>query len=76
MRTYDTINLMLKLTKSKLRTLANICINFSTVFLASLVVPVFTSESSSLNLLVVFGGIIGTITFIILALICAERGKI
>ncbi|OGE33110.1 hypothetical protein A3E66_02135 [Candidatus Daviesbacteria bacterium RIFCSPHIGHO2_12_FULL_37_16] len=67
---------MFKLTSSKSLAISNICINFSTVFLASLVVPIFAGDFNLSKWPIVLSGIIATVSFSLLAIFFAEKGKL
>lgn len=64
----------LRLSRYKYRALSQISINFSAVFLASLVLPVIT-EFDDIPLFVVLFGVVGAVVFIILSLEFAQKGK-
>jgi hypothetical protein len=67
---------MFELTKSKFRILSTLFANFSEVFLASLVIPVIIGGVEKFRLPIILLGITGTISWVILSLITAERGKL
>jgi len=67
---------MFKLTKSKFRALSTLSSNFSEVFLASLVLPIFTGGSEVTRWPIVLFGIIFTILLGGISLIVAEKGKL
>lgn len=64
-----------KLNRYEYRALSSACINFSAVFLASLVLPVITGSFDLNNIPVLSLGLVGTFVALYLALICARRGK-
>ena len=66
----------IKLSRSKLRVLSSVCINFAQVFLASLVIPFFTGDIDIGKSSVLVFGLIATIFFIGIGLIFGERGKV
>lgn len=67
---------MKKLNLSEIRALSSICTNFSAVFLASLIVPVFSGnfDVSAWSMILLGMGL--TIGSVALALYCAKKGKI
>lgn len=67
---------MFPLTKSKHKALSSVSANFSTVFLASLVIPIFTGEFDINNWPVVLFGLITSISLIWLSVLFAEKGKL
>ena len=66
---------MFKLTKHTFRALSDICTNFSAVFLASLVIPIFINPAD-ISLGIVLSGIILMLAATVLSLFCAEKGKL
>ena len=66
---------MIKLSKHKSRALSQVSINFSAVFLASMVLPTIIS-SKNVPWYITLSGIIGTATFIFLSMEFAQRGKL
>lgn len=66
---------MFKLSRYKYRALSQISINFSAVFLASLVLPVISMFDTT-SWYTVSSGFVGTIVFLLLSLEFAERGKL
>ena len=66
---------MVKLSKYKYRALSQVYINFSAVFLASVVLPVIFSFDNFSWFIFVFG-IICVVGFLILSLLFAEKGKL
>ncbi|MGB9706933.1 MAG: hypothetical protein ACPLXP_02590 [Microgenomates group bacterium] len=66
----------LKLTNSKLRALSGIFANFSEVFLASMVIPIFFAKVDLGRIIVLILGVALTLISALLALMFAEKGKI
>ena len=67
---------MFKMTKSKLRALSTLCANFSEVFFASLVIPIFIGGIDISELPVLLFGIVGVFVSGIFSLLFAEKGKL
>lgn len=63
-------------TKSKFRALSTLCANFSAVFFASLVIPIFFGGIDISKIPVLLFGVVATFIFAWLSLIFAEKGKL
>jgi hypothetical protein len=70
------IDMMFKMTMSKLRALSTLCANFSEVFLASLVIPVLIDGIDLSKLPVILFGVAGTLLSGLFSLFFAEKGKL
>jgi len=66
----------MRLESPEFRALSNVCTNFSEVFLASLVIPVFVGEFDTSRVPVLILGIALTGLFVWLSLIFAKKGKL
>jgi hypothetical protein len=64
------------LNQSTLKSLSTVCANFSEVFLASLVIPFFTSGIEKKSYPMLLFGLLMTITSVGLSLIFADKGNI
>lgn len=60
----------------KLRALSNLSGNFSEVFLASLVIPIFNNKIDLTKIIITTFGIISCIVFAYFSLLFAEKGKL
>ncbi len=67
---------LMKLSRSKLKALSTIGSNFSEVFLASLIIPVFTGEFTQSRLFLLVLGSILLLVSIYISLQFAEKGKL
>ena len=67
---------MFRLTKSKLRALSTLCANFSEVFFASLVMPIFFGGIDISEFPVLLFGVAGTLLSALFSLFFAEKGKL
>lgn len=67
---------MIKINRSKLRALSGICSNFSEVFFATLVIPVFSKKAVNIQFSMLLLGITATGIFSYLSLLFAEKGKL
>lgn len=65
-----------KVNKHRLRALSNLSGNFSEIFLASLVIPVFNNNINFAKIIIMIFGIISCIGFAYLSLLFAEKGKL
>lgn len=63
-------------TRSKLRALSTLCANFSEVFLASLVIPIFIGGVDISKLPVLLFGVAGTLLSGLFSLFFTEKGKL
>ena len=66
----DSIN------KHQLRALSNLTGNFSEVFLASLVIPIFNNKLDLIKIIIMIFGIISCVVFAYFSLLFAEKGKL
>jgi len=66
----DSIN------KHRLRALSNLTSNFSEVFLASLVIPIFNNKLDLTKIIITIFGIISCIVFAYFSLLFAEKGRL
>ena len=64
------------MTRSTWRALSTNFLNSSAVFLASMVIPIFTGQFDTSKWYVVTSGIILTILFAYLSLLAAKEGKL
>lgn len=67
---------MNKVNRHRLRALSNLSGNFSEVFLASLVIPIFNNKIDLTKIIITFFGIISCIGFAYFSLLFAEKGKL
>lgn len=67
---------MERIDKHRLRALSNLSGNFSEVFLASLVIPVFNNKVDLTKIVITIFGIISCIVFAYFSLLFAEKGKL
>jgi len=65
-----------KINRHRLRALSNLTGNFSEVFLASLVIPVFNNKLDLIKIIITIFGIISCIVFAYFSLLFAEKGKL
>jgi choline-glycine betaine transporter len=65
-----------KINKHRLRALSNLSGNFSEIFLASLVIPIFNNKIDLTKVVITIFGIISCIGFAYLSLLFAEKGKL
>ena len=66
----DTVN------KHRLKALSNLSGNYSAVFLASLVIPIFNNKIDLAKIVIMIFGIISCIVFAYFSLLFAEKGKL
>lgn len=67
---------MNKINRHRLRALSNLSGNFSEIFLASLVIPIFNNSINFAKIIIMIFGIISCIGFAYLSLLFAEKGKL
>ncbi|MDO9027865.1 MAG: hypothetical protein Q7U68_03285 [Candidatus Roizmanbacteria bacterium] len=65
-----------KINRHRLRALAILSANFSEIFLASLVIPIFNDKINLIKIIIMIFGIISCISFAYLSLLFAEKGKL
>ena len=65
-----------KLTRPKLKALSGIFANFSEVFLASIVIPVFFAKLDANKVFVLLSGLALTLASMLLSLTFAQKGRI
>ena len=65
-----------KINRHRLRALSNLSGNFSEIFLASLVIPMFNNKINFIKIIITIFGIISCIGFAYLSLLFAEKGKL
>ena len=65
-----------KINIHRLRALSNLSGNFSEIFLASLVIPVFNNKIDLTKIVITIFGIISCISFAYFSLLFAEKGKL
>ena len=65
-----------KINRHRLRALSNLSGNFSEIFLASLVIPIFNNKIDLTKIVITIFGIISCIGFAYFSLLFAEKGKL